>query len=262
MNNKLWQIWQYLLYLPRCIHLNRIHAPFVFELYHHLFKEKENYYAFEEIESIRAKLLLTNKKLIVDDLGAGSSVHKSNKRHIRDIAETSLKPAKTAQLLFRFIDHFKPNNVVELGTCLGITSAYLGRANPKGQVTTLEGSSQLAKVAKINFSKLDLKNITQVEGNFDETLKATLANLKIVDFMFFDGNHRKEPTLRYFEKALLHSNEHAIFVFDDIYWSKDMTEAWRVIKNHPSVTVTIDCYAMGFVFFKKDQAKEHFTVYH
>jgi predicted O-methyltransferase YrrM len=262
MKNKLWQIWQYLVYLPRCIHLHGIHSTIVFELYPHLFKEEEKYYAFDEIESLRAKLLLTNKHIIISDLGAGSTVHKSNKRRIQDIAKTSLKPAKTAQLLFRFIRHFKPNNIVELGTCLGITSAYLGKANLKGQLTTLEGSSELARVAKINFSKLELKNITQVEGNFDETLKATLANLEIVDFIFFDGNHSKEPTLRYFEQALLHSNEHAIFVFDDIYWSKEMTEAWGEIKNHPSVTVTIDCYSMGFVFFKKDQAKEHFTVYH
>ena len=262
MKNKVWQILHYLLYLPRCIHLHGIHSPFVYELHQNLFKEKAKYYVFDEIESIRAKLLLTKKKLTVEDLGAGSTVHQSNNRAIQDIAKTSLKPTKTAQLLFHFVHHFKPNNVIELGTCLGITSAYLAKANPKGRVLTLEGSAELAKVATINFTKLEVTNITQVDGNFDVTLESALREVKEVDFIYFDGNHRKEPTLKYFEQALKFANEQSVFVFDDIYWSKGMTDAWKKIKSHPSVTVTIDCFAMGFVFFKKDQAKEHFTVYH
>tara|TARA_B110000503_G_C7165151_1_gene421510 strand:+ start:1371 stop:2159 length:789 start_codon:yes stop_codon:yes gene_type:complete len=262
MKNKLWQIWQYLLYLPRCIHLHGIHSPFVFELHSALFKEKAAFYAFDEIESIRAKLLLTKKELTFNDFGAGSNVHKSNQRSVQAIAKTSLKPAKTAKLLFRFVHYFKPQIVVELGTCLGITSAYLAKANPNGHLSSLEGASELAKVAQINFTKLNIKNITLVNGNFDTTFEKTLIELKKVDFVFFDGNHKQAPTLRYFEQALKFTDEQSIFVFDDIYWSKEMTEAWKIIKNHPKVTVTIDCFVVGFVFFKKDQAKEHFTVYH
>ena len=262
MKNKLWQVWQYLLYLQRCVHLHGIHSPFVFELHEKLFKEKAKFYAFSEIESIRAKLLLTQKKLIINDLGAGSTLNSSKERTIRTIAKNSLKPAKTAQLLYRFIHHFKPKQIVELGTCLGITSAYLAKANAKGQLTTLEGAEELAKIAQINFNKLNIENVPLVAGNFDQTFQPTLNRLQSVDFVFFDGNHRKEPTLRYFEQALRFANEQSIFVFDDIYWSKEMTQTWKTIQKHPSVTVTIDCYAMGFVFFKTDQAKQHFTVYH
>ena len=262
MKNKLWQIWQYLLYLPRCIHLHGIHSPFVFELHEKLFKEKSQFYVFSEIESIRAKLLLTQKELTVNDLGAGSTLGSSAERSIKTIAKNSLKPAKTAQLLYRFVHHFKPKQMVELGTCLGVTSAYLAKGNSKSQLTTLEGATEIAKVANINFTKLNIENVELVVGNFDQTFQKTLENLKAIDFVFFDGNHRKEPTLRYFKQALQFANEHSIFVFDDIYWSKEMTQTWKVIQSHPSVTVTIDCYAMGFVFFKTDQAKEHFTVYH
>lgn len=262
MKNKIWQVFQYLLYLPRCIHLHGIRSPFVHDLQQNLFKEKAKYYAFDEIESIRAKLLLTKKKLEIQDLGAGSTVHSSNTRAIEDIAKTSLKPAKTAQLLFRFVHHFKPSNTIELGTCLGITSAYLAKGSPKGRLFTLEGASELAKVATINFTKLNLTNITQIEGNFDDTLEKTLNKTESADFIYFDGNHRKDPTMQYFEQTLKVANEQSIFVFDDIYWSKGMTEAWKEIKSHPRVTLTIDCFTMGFVFFKKDQTKEHFTVYH
>lgn len=262
MKNKVWQIFQYLLYLPRCVKLRDIRPPFVSQIHRELFKEKTKYYAFDEIESIRAKLLLTKKELTIKDLGAGSTVHKSNRRSVQAIARTSLKPAKTAQLLFRFVYKFKPTSIIELGTCLGITSAYLAKANPKGHLLTLEGSQELAQVAKINFAKLEVRNYTQVEGNFDNTFEKCLIQVGKADFIYFDGNHRKEPTLGYFELALNFATEESIFVFDDIYWSKEMTEAWKIIKRHPKVTVTIDCFAMGFVFFKKDQAKEHFTVYH
>ena len=262
MKNKLWQIWQYLLYLPRCVHLHGIHSPFVFELHSELFKEKASYYSFDEIESIRAKLLLTKKELTINDFGAGSIAQKSNNRSVQNITRTSLKPAKTAQLLFRFVYYFKPEILIELGTCLGITSSYLAKANPNGHLTSLEGATELTQVAQINFTKLNIKNITQVNGNLDKTFKATLQRLKRVDFIFFDGNHRKEPTLRYFKEALPFADDQSIFVFDDIYWSKEMTQAWKVIKDHPKVTITIDCFAMGFVFFRNDQAKEHFTVYH
>jgi hypothetical protein len=39
-----------------------------------------------------------------------------------------------------------------------------------------------------------------------------------------------------------------------------MTEAWQTIKAHPKVSVTIDTYQWGMVFFRKEQAKEHFTI--
>lgn len=262
MKNKFWQILQFSKYLLRCIHLHGIHSPFAFELQHKLFKEKAAFYTFDEIEALRAKLLLTTKEIIVEDLGAGSQVHSSNKRSIQAIAKTSLKPAKKAQLLYRFVQHFKPETTVELGTCLGITSCYLAKGNTKGELYTLEGSSELSKIARINFNKLNIKNITQTLGNFDDTLVSTLEQIGTVDFIFFDGNHQKVPTLTYFEQALKHKKDDSVFVFDDIYWSKGMTEAWQEIKQHSSVTATIDCFEMGFVFFKKDQAKEHFTVYH
>ncbi len=41
-----------------------------------------------------------------------------------------------------------------------------------------------------------------------------------------------------------------------------MKAAWEEIKLHPKVTVTIDCFEMGIVFFKKNEVKENFTVYH
>lgn len=262
MKHKVWQAFQYCKYLLRSFHLHGIHSPFVYQINETIFKENAKLYAFDEVESIRSKLLLTSKKINVQDLGAGSQANNSNERTIQDIAKYALKSPRKAQLLFRLAYAFKPTNIIELGTSLGISTAYLAKACPIARITTIEGSPEVAKVAIINFEKLNLQNVHQVVGNFDNRLEDELNRIKEVDFVFFDGNHKKAPTLSYFKTCLNYANEESLFIFDDIYWSKEMTEAWEEIKKHPSVTVTIDCFEMGLVFFKKDQAKEHFTVYH
>jgi predicted O-methyltransferase YrrM len=164
-----------------------------------------------------------------------------------------------AQLLFRLVNHFQPATTLELGTSLGLTTAYLAAANSRQQVITFEGCPNTAAVARETFEKLELKNVRLVEGNLDQTLPATLAGLtKPVDFVFFDGNHRYEPTLRYFEQCLAKAHENSVFVLDDIHWSAEMEQAWEAIKAHSAVTVTVDLFYVGLVFFRKTQPRQDF----
>jgi predicted O-methyltransferase YrrM len=97
-------------------------------------------------------------------------------------------------------------------------------------------------------------------GNFDQILPNLLAQRKQVDFVYIDGNHTKAATLHYFQECLAKAHEGTLLIFDDIYWSKGMEEAWEEIKNHPQVTVTVDLFWIGLVYFKKGQAKEHFKL--
>jgi hypothetical protein len=39
-----------------------------------------------------------------------------------------------------------------------------------------------------------------------------------------------------------------------------MKEAWEIIKVHPQVTVTVDLFWIGLVYFKKGQVKEDFLI--
>lgn len=262
MISKLWQGKEYVKYLLRSFHLHGIHSPFIFQLNEEVLQEKTPYYAFEEIESIRAKLLLTQKNIKVKDLGAGSKTSKKSDRKISEIAKTALKSPAKAQLLFRLAHCLKPGTILELGTSLGITTAYFAKALPSSSISTIEGAKEVAKVADINFNKLQLKNIHLIVDNFDDALQKELKRTEKAEFVFFDGNHRKEPTLRYFEQCLAYAEEKSVFVFDDIYWSAEMKEAWQEIKKNPKVSLSIDLFDLGLIFFKKGQAKEHFTVYH
>jgi predicted O-methyltransferase YrrM len=238
-----------------------IHSPFVFDFVKNVLNDKRWYYIFGPIEMIRQDLKSNRTLIQVDDLGAGSVVSKSNQRRIGEITRHALKPKKLAQLLFRVVNHYQPETILELGTSLGITTAYMAAANANGNVFTIEGSHFIAAIANNNFRQLDIFNIHLIEGGFDAVLQPLLEKIKQVDLAFVDGNHRLEPTVRYFHTLLQYSNENTILVFDDIHWSEEMELAWKEIQKHSAVTCTIDLFFLGFVFLRKDfKVKQHFRI--
>ena len=238
-----------------------IHSPFVFDLVRNVLNDQRDFYAFDAIERLRQELRHDHTIIQVDDLGAGSSVSKSNQRSISEIATHALKSKKLAQLLFRLVNYYQPPTIIELGTSLGITTAYLASANGNGQVFTIEGSPSIAQVAKKNFTELNLYNAELIIGGFDTMLPDLLAKIKTVDFAFIDGNHRLEPTLRYFEWLMKYTHSSSILIFDDIHWSAEMETAWSKIKSYPDVTCTVDLFFIGLVIFNKDiKVKQDFVI--
>lgn len=238
-----------------------VHSPFVFNFITHVLNDKRFFYAYDQVERLREHLLINNTQIEVQDYGAGSSVMASRTRTIKDIAKWSLKSPKYAQLLFRMVNYYQPHAIVELGTSFGITTAYLATGNTTSEVFTFEGAETIAALAKQHFAHLKLSNIHLATGNFDNTLQPALKKMRQVDFVFVDGNHRKEPTLNYFSWLLPYVQPASIFVFDDIHWSAEMEEAWRIIQSHPSVTCSIDLFFIGIVFFTPDiKIKQNFSI--
>lgn len=250
----------YLTYRLKSTSEHGVHSPFVFDLVTNVIYNKVDFYVYKEIEAVRTHLLESEKTIEFEDLGAGSLKTQSKKRKIEEIAKYSVKPKKYSQLLFRLVNHFQPTQILELGTSLGITTSYLAKANSKGKIISVEGTKEIAAVAKENFTQLEIKNVEQIIGNFDNELPALLNKIEKLDFVFFDGNHRKDATLNYFYQCLEKANDKSVFVFDDIYWSSGMKQAWQEIKNNTKVTVTIDLFFMGIVFFRQEQVKQHFII--
>lgn len=238
-----------------------VHSPFVFEFINNVLRDKKQYDCYTALEKQRQQLLQDISVIEVEDFGAGSAVMKSNKRVIKNIAASSLKPKKFAQLLFRIVQYYKPAIIVELGTSLGITTAYLAKGNEDGKVFTCEGCTSIAAIAQKNFEQLQIKNIRFILGDFAKTFQPLLEETGKVNLAFIDGNHRKEPTLDYFTKLLNHSTVSTILIFDDIHWSEEMEAAWLTIQQHPSVTCTIDLFFIGLVFINPNfKEQQHFNI--
>lgn len=238
-----------------------IHSPFVYDFIKNVLNDKKAYPCYPVIEEKR-KALRSNQTVIeVEDLGAGSAVIKTNKRVVSAIAGSSLKTKKYARLLYRMVKYYEPETIVELGTSFGISTAYLACGHEKAKVFTCEGSGSIAAMARQNFKELGLTNIQLVEGDFACSLSTRLAGLDAIDFAFVDGNHRKAPTLNYFQQLLQQAGPSAILIFDDIHWSAEMEDAWAIIQQHPAVTLTIDLFFMSIVFLNTDiNHKQHFTI--
>lgn len=235
-----------------------IHSPFVYKLIDEVIYDRSPKPAYDKPEALRQKMLADKRVIEVTDLGAGSGKNKTKERRVADIARHALKPPKMAQLLYRLAAFHQPKNMVELGTCLGTTSVYLHQAAGESHIDTLEGCPETARIARENIGENDLVKVTV--GNFDDTLPKIIAQKEQFDFVFIDGNHRYEPTMRYFNWFLPKLGENSLVIFDDIYWSEEMKQAWKEIKAHPQVTLTIDLFWIGLVYFRKGREKENFVV--
>jgi len=253
-----YQIIQYIKFLFKSTNQHGVHSPFIYDLVTKCFYNKTKYEDYSKINDYRKRLKNSNHKLNIRDFGAGSRTFKTQSRQVSDIVKHVSISKKNAKLLYRVINYFKPKSILELGTSLGLSTQTLSLGSPESKITTIEGCPQISEYTKTNFNNLRLDNVELITDHFDIVIKKLKTNK--YDLIFFDGNHQKQATLAYFESLLETANNDSIFVFDDIYWSKGMTEAWETIKQHPKVTVTIDTFYWGFVFFRKEQAKEHFII--
>jgi len=262
-------IKSYLKFLFHSKNEHGVHSPFVFDLVTKCFYDNTKYSEYDTLKSYRKSLLENKNTIEVTDFGASSRVFKSNTREISKIAQTAGITPKNAELLFRISRYFQPKSVLEIGTSLGLATSALSLGNEKGKIITLEGCPNTLATAKNMFQVSSFKfpnntvEFINTEFNlFFENFKPEILNSKpqIFDLVYFDCNHSKKATLAYFEALLPTISNDFVWIFDDIHWSVDMEEAWKIIKNHPKVSVTIDTFQWGIVFFRAEQEKEHFII--
>ena len=236
-----------------------LHSPFVFDLVTKCFYNKENRKSYRVLSAHREALAKDTREISVEDFGSGSRVFKLNLRAINAIAKNAGISPKRAELLNRLVDYFEVEEVLEIGTSVGLATMALAVDNQKAKITTVEGCPQTAAIATEYFSKFGISNVTSEVAKFENFIK-DIPTEKKYDLIYFDGNHTKVATVAYFETLLNTTHNNSIWIFDDIRLSKEMTEAWEFIKIHPQVTVTIDTFQWGFVFFRREQVKQHFVI--
>lgn len=275
----LFQIKSYLQFLWKSKNEHAVHSPFVFNLVTKCFYDKkpkpdpsgsEQAKQYSILKEYRISLLENKNTIEVTDFGAGSKVFKSNTRQISKIAKTAGITQKRAELLFRITNYFQPESILEVGTSLGLATSALALGNPKASITTLEGCPETANQCQLQLQKFNINNVELIVTEFSTFFKTQLESFartgganpkpKTQNLIYFDGNHSKKATLDYFELLLPTITNETVWIFDDIHWSPEMEEAWKIIKTHPKVTVTIDTFQWGLVFFRTEQPKEHFVI--
>ena len=246
-----------------------VHSPYLFEWVRMVMSDKHTYRIWNDIERLRAQMLASKEVVEFVDYGSGKrqlGEHARSERLVREIAKGSLAKAKYAQMLFRLVNWLghqlrKDDEgliIVELGTSLGVTTAYMAGVDARDKVYTYEGCEAVAKIARDNWKALGINNIECRIGTIKwEILKGCLER---VDIAFIDANHTYEASLEYFNVLASKVHEKSVIVLDDIYHSEEMEKAWKEICKDERVTTTIDLYQMGLVFFDKHYWKRNYRM--
>ena len=241
---------------------NNLHSPFVYELAKVVLEDDRAFYAFPIIEQLRSKLLLDETLLFIEDLGAGSKADPQSKRPVKSVARHSPVEARVGKMLFRLVHWRKPKNILELGTSLGISTLYQASAALGAGITTVEGCTAIAGVAEQNFKRTGFSQIRLINDSFDEALGHILRpSGPKLDYVFLDGDHRSGSSIRYFERILPFLQNDSLFLLADIYWSPEMKTAWQELCRHPAVSLSVDLFHFGILFFRQEQrSREHYKI--
>lgn len=242
--------------------LYSLHSPFVYEFASQVLFDRKRYPAYNAISKARHNMLSNRNTIETVDFGAKAkySEFKTYRIRVNALAKKRIGNSSDVELLYRIARYYKSEQILEFGTSTGLSSVALALSHPGARLTTLEGCASVASVAQSVFEKLNLNNISMEIGNFNVILADVLNKLPKLDLVFFDGNHRKLPTINYFHHCMTKVHEDSIFIFDDIRWSPEMYEAWQEIIKTKDVSISIELTRMGIVFFRKGFQKQHFVL--
>lgn len=261
MFNQLKYLFGYLHYYFTAQTRFDIHSPFIYAFVEEVINDRRNFYAFQEIEQLRKFWIKRNETYTYKELGAGALTTASNRRNTAQIAKQQAVSAHYGKLLFRLVDHFQPEIILELGTSLGIGTAYLVTAKKQMYAVSVEGCEVTAEKARETFKQLGIEeSIELLKSDFNTALNSLVQQKFKADLVYVDGHHDGAATFHYFEllKKIVHKE--SLIIFDDIRWSGEMLDTWKKITEDPAVAVSVDLYKMGLVFFRDGYTKQHFTI--
>ena len=231
----------------------QVHSPFLYKFAEAVMEKPVK--RFPDIETLRNKLKADRSTIHRTDFGAGSKQLRTITT-IANIAKSSISHPLVCQWLYRISSFFQPEEILECGTSLGISSAYLAKGSPGSKITTVEGDSEVFKIANKNFSQLNLE-IDSINNTFHSFLE-DISPDQDFDLVFLDGHHNYKATKTYFQKLKPHFKPTTIAILDDIHWSTEMEKAWEELKNDPLVRSSVDLFQLGILFFKPENSKpEH-----
>ena len=237
-----------------------IHSPFVFDFITRVLRKDIPAEMEEEVKRIRKSMEDCKIRITVKDMGAGSGSLPAESRRLCDIARRSSVHHRYGKILYNLASAYDGLNILEMGTSLGISSLYMALGAPSSGIVSIEGCPALSALAENNFSKAGVDNISVLRGDFEEVLPGLKKDGYKASLVFVDGNHRKKAVLEYFKSLKELITGESVIILDDINYSFEMNEAWKEIKSDLDVSLSIDVFQMGLLFFKKGMVKQDFVI--
>lgn len=209
---------------------------------------------FQQMENFRNQLL-NNNDLI--DFGI---FEKGRKTPISEVCKKAATSKIWCEFFFLLTYYSNCSRILEIGANLGISGQYYlkglqmnGSNKETTQFTTIEGVQDLCNIAQTRFTTMDgdPKIFQVLCGLYDDVLPEISTKEIQYDIFFIDGNHKLEPTVKYYNMLSQNISSKAIFIFDDINWSTEMKSAWQTILES-DYCYSIDFYKLGIVVIDKE----------
>ena len=243
--------FQYLKHRFKAKRWDSFHSPYLFHLFTTCCDDKSDSTDYNGIEKERNRFKASDEIIQRRDYGAGSVSIAGQQQKIAAIAGHALSSPFQCRFLARLVKFTQATTILEFGSSLGISGAYLAIGNPAASVTTVEGDPALASRSKKVFETLGLRNIQIITDTFESYISKEPKDISSIDILFLDGNHQSKALLEYYH-ALKHLYQpETVIVVDDIYWSADMQTGWNELMALEEVTQSVDCYHFGLLFFNK-----------
>ena len=219
-----------------------IHSPFVFELVTKVLNDDRQFYSFEPIESLRKQIIHQNKKS-------------------KGGAFSRMMLPKYDQLLFKLVHFWSPDSIVNIGSSIVLNVPYLASANLNTPLYALEPSLENAQLANTQFIQLGLNNIQLIPGSLSNNLPDVLGKITKLDLALVNVELNSDGLITLFEQLVEKAHPGSMIVLNHIHLNAEMERAWEQIKLHEAVTLTVDLFHLGLVFFRKENIiKENFII--
>lgn len=173
---------------------------------------------------------------VPDDSASASSPGYLKDYDLSWLATISSVTPSQGRFLYRLARLLRPSVVLELGTCVGFSAAYLATAIKDGgiggHVHTVEGGPERVRWAARTLRSLGLDDVATISHlRHEVAIVDFVPRIGPVDLAFVDSDHIRERTLAYFDALRSCVSLSGVIVFDDIDWSASMRRGWAEIRE-------------------------------
>jgi predicted O-methyltransferase YrrM len=258
MKKLIFSFWKYIGFRLTTVTRYKLHSPFLYKLATEAIHGKSDKYIDRLYRQLYQKFAFNSSttEVVEFNIKKNTKLYSSEVKSIRSIFKQSAISSKKAQVLARLLVLFKPENIIEFGTSLGVSASIFAQASHDSKIYSIEGCSGLASIAQANFDELGFGNIEIQIGHFNHVVNPVLNKIKKVDFVFYDGSDDYKTAINAFESCLPYIGNDGVFIMNSIYRSRAMNKAWDYIKKHNDSIVCIDLFQMGIILFRKEMSKQ------
>lgn len=236
-------------FYARAITIYDIHSPFVASFLQFVLLDRRRYYAFSAIEIFRGILLRNKYPIWVSGYAKGLDKDAVQAMEIRDLVRFRAASPWVGRCLFKTILYQKSENILELGTSLGIATLYLRMASKVSPFISVAEGEELAAEARNNLSRMGCSDVEVVTGHLPEAVARVLTRFSKLDLVYWGRGQSPDSIYSCFQACLEKARPGSVFIIADVHWSNEMEGLWARIRAHNRVRVSLDIFHLGFIFF-------------